>query len=231
MTKEKTEEAPKRKRRTKEEIENSKTSKSKKVEKVVKEFTPEQSVIVMSCLNSELSKKIYSEASKLGVGIVLLSDSVIKDYISKKSPNEEKAIECFLSDTKNRINATEKAQQLLKILSRDVESEQLYGKTVFTEQEVVNKTNLSHSKAKKILYLLNTFGLIEFVRKDFEFVFKPDEKSQLNYLEEGAVLCCQKMNEAILKYRTCLESMKISREEKNELYKIFISNIKETIIK
>ena len=239
-------ETPKRKRRTKEEIQAARaagevpTKRVKKVvekvdnqearvseDKPIKKVPIEQSVILMSCLNPTVAKVVINSAKENGVEVVLLEDSVLKDYVSRKSTCEDKALETFLSDSTNRINATNKVIQLHNLLSKDENDED----RIFTEQEIVNKTNLSHSKTKKILCLLNTFGLIEFAGRNTEFLFKHSPKTQLNYVHGEVMDSCQGLNQNIIKYRTLLDSLSISREEKNELYKAFIEDIKRTVIK
>ena len=111
-------ETPKRKRRTKEEIQAARAAGEvpiKRVKKVVekvdnqearvsedkpiKKVPIEQSVILMSCLNPTVAKVVINSAKENGVEVVLLEDSVLKDYVSRKSTCENKALETFLSDS------------------------------------------------------------------------------------------------------------------------------------
>ena len=100
-----TNETPKRKRRTKEEIEAAKAAGTykprgrKKVEEAPKEATAEQkapeefqakpkklpaeqSVLIMACLQPEVSRKVTDYAKEKGVEVVILEDRVIHDYLS-----------------------------------------------------------------------------------------------------------------------------------------------------
>lgn len=104
----KTEETPKRKRRTKEEIEAAKANgtykpRAKKSipsvettetegqmkEKKEKYQTrpPEQNVLIMACLQPSVAKAATDAAHDMGVEVVILEDKVIKDYLEAKVKN------------------------------------------------------------------------------------------------------------------------------------------------
>ena len=174
MTEQKNE-TPKRKRRTKAEIEAARAAgetpvkrTNKKVEEAPKneEQAPkapeehaakptkqpaERSVLIMACLEPEVSKKAIDAAKEKGVEVVILEDRVIHDYLSVRGKDEEKRdLGEFLNNTSNRLHAEDQCVKLWMILTGG-ESIENSETRIFTETEVVKKTNLSHGKSKQVL--------------------------------------------------------------------------------
>ena len=136
-----TNETPKRKRRTKEEIEAAKAAGTykprtrKKVEEAPKEETAkapeefqakptklptEQSVLIMACFQPEVSKRAIEAAKEKGVEVVILEDRVIHDYLSvrDKDNKEARSLGDFLNDTSNRLHAEDQCVKLWMILTK-----------------------------------------------------------------------------------------------------------------
>jgi len=208
----------KRKRRTKAEIEAAKMEKEKikEVEKssflskkevqpeVKQQLSPEQSVILLSCLNPRVSKDVLDSSKRNGVEVVVLEDRIIFDYLKTKEP-KAKSIGEFLDDTSNRIHAEQQCQKLWNILTVNgaIESSE---DRIFTRVEVVKKTNLTHSNASKILELLRAFGLVEFTKGNYEFKLNFDKKSCHKSIEKEIMSICDVLNNDILRYNSSIAS-------------------------
>lgn len=235
-------ETPKRKRRTKAEIEEAKKNgtykprkKSSKVEEHAeeenaveqkkKDLKPEQSVLIMSCLNPSVSKLAIDAAKKEGLQVVILEDNVIYDYLERSQKSQD--LSEFLSDTSNRLKAEDDARRLFAILTNGGNIEESEG-MVFTKTQIVKKTNLSHSKAESVIELLRAFGLIRLVKgiQEFEFTFSHDMRRKS--IRDEIMGMLKVMNTDVQRYRASIyNDDSLTTEQKHELYKEFQKSFDE----
>lgn len=249
-----TNEAPKRRRRTKEEIEAAKAAGTykpkakKKVEKapseeVVEQKAPEefqakptklpaeQSVMIMACLQPEVTKKAIEAAKEKGVEVVVLEDRVIHDYLSvrDREGKEERSLGDFLNDTSNRLHAEDQCVKLWMILTKGQPIENAEQR-VFTRTEVVKATNLTHSKADQVFQLLRAFGMLRFTKGTHEFVLNFSKKKCLDSIKTEVLAMCKVLNNDILRYKASIEAdTELLKEQKDELYKELQRAVDETI--
>lgn len=249
-----TNETPKRKRRTKEEIEAAKAAGTykprtrKKVEEAPKETTAEQkapeefqakttklpaeqSVLIMACLQPEVSKKAIEAAKEKGVEVVILEDRVIHDYLSvrDREGKEERSLGDFLNDTSNRLHAEDQCVKLWMILTHGQPIENAEQR-VFTRTEVVKATNLTHNKADQVFQLLRAFGMLRFTKGTHEFVLNFSKNKCHDTIKTEVLAMCKAMNNDILRYKASIEAdTELTKEQKDELYKELQRAVDETI--
>lgn len=248
-----TNETPKRKRRTKEEIEAAKaagTYKSKtrkKVEEAPKEeetakapeefqakskkLPAEQSVLLMACLQPEVSKIAIEAAKEKGVEVVILEDRVIHDYLSvrDKDNKEVRSLGDFLNDTSNRLHAEDQCVKLWMILTKGQPIENAEQR-VFTRTEVVKSTNLSHGKADQVFQLLRAFGMLRFTKGTHEFVLNFSKKKCHDTIKTEVLVMCKAMNNDILRYKASIEAdNELTKDQKKEMYEELQRAVDETI--
>lgn len=245
-----TNETPKRKRRTKEEIEAAKAAGTykprgkKKVEKEVAEqkapeefqakptkLPAEQSVLIMACLQPEVSMKAIEAAKEKGVEVVILEDRVIHDYLSvrDREGKEERSLGDFLNDTSNRLHAEDQCVKLWMILTKGQPIENAEQR-VFTRTEVVKATNLTHGKADQVFQLLRAFGMLRFTKGTHEFVLNFSKKKCHDTIKTEVLAMCKAMNNDILRYKASIEAdADLTKEQKDELYKELQRAVDETI--
>lgn len=247
-----TNETPKRKRRTKEEIEAAKAAGTykprtrKKVEEAPKEETSkapeefqakptklpaEQSVLIMACLQPEVSKKAIEAAKEKGVEVVILEDRVIHDYLSvrDREGKEERSLGDFLNDTSNRLHAEDQCVKLWMILTHGQPIENAEQR-VFTRTEVVKATNLTHNKADQVFQLLRAFGMLRFTKGTHEFVLNFSKKKCHDTIKTEVLAMCKALNNDILRYKASIEAdTELTKEQKDEMYKELQRAVDETI--
>ena len=247
-----TNEAPKRKRRTKEEIEAAKAEGTykpktrKKVEEAQKEETvkapeefqakstklpAEQSVLIMACLQPEVSRKVTDFAKEKGVEVVILEDRVIHDYLSvrDREGKEERSLGDFLNNTSNRLHAEDQCVKLWMILTNGQPIENAEQR-VFTRMEVVKATNLSHRKADQIFQLLRAFGMLRFTKGTHEFVLNFNKKKCQDTIKTEVLAMCKELNNDIIRYKTSIEAdTELTKKQKYEMLKELQESVNETI--
>lgn len=249
-----TNETPKRKRRTKEEIEAAKAAGTykprgrKKVEEAPKEaadeqkapeefqakptkLPAEQSVLIMACLQPEVSRKVTDYAKEKGVEVVILEDRVIHDYLSvrDREDKEVRSLGDFLNDTSNRLHAEDQCVKLWMILTKGQPIENAEQR-VFTRTEVVKSTNLSHGKADQVFQLLRAFGMLRFTKGTHEFVLNFSKKKCHDTIKTEVLAMCKALNNDILRYKASIEAdTELTKEQKDEMYKELQRAVDETI--
>jgi hypothetical protein len=201
---------------------------SEKADKGCGENHPEQKILIMACLNPEVSEKIIKTAKEDNMEIVLLDEKVIWDYIEmNKTTTIGDSLNSFLSVAENRLKAKEHAVHLWQILTKGDDFSNAENR-VFKRTDITHNTNLSHRKASDLLQLLFAFGYIEYVNKDFEFKFIFDEVIQRKTLQAGIQAVCNVVSSDLAKYKNIVEqSETMSNEQKQEE----IDSIKEKIRK
>lgn len=251
MTEQLNNEAPKRKRRTKAEMEAARaageapakrvkkdTGESKKGDEqapkapethaVKPKLKPEQSVLIMACLEPQVAQKAMAAAKERGVEVVILEDKVIHDYLDMKTKKPESLGE-FLSNTSNRLQAEQNRTKLWMIITGGAPVEQASTR-IITETEVVKKTTLSHGQAKAMFNLLRAFGLLRFTKGTHEFVLNFDKNDCHNTIETEVLSMAEVMNNDILRFKNSIESdTSLSEEQKKQKYDEFKNSVCESL--
>lgn len=193
-------------------------------------LSPEKSVLIMACLEPEVSGKAIEAAKEKGMEVVILEDKVITDYLdSKKEETNRESLGKFLSDTSNRLKTERNLAALYAILTQGAKIEDA-DKYVFTRTMITKRTNLSHRQASDLLMSLKVFGMLEFTRGDYEFklIFSP--QAQRETIKTEILSLCKAMNGDILRYKKAIEAdPSLSEEQKKENYEKFKSAVNETI--
>lgn len=251
MTEQLNNEAPKRKRRTKAEMEAARAAgeaPAKRVKKdtgeakkgdeqapkapethaVKSKLKPEQSVLIMACLEPQVAQKAMAAAKERGVEVVILEDKVIHDYLDMKTKKPESLGE-FLSNTSNRLQAEQNRTKLWMIVTGGAPVEQASTR-IITETEVVKKTTLSHGQAKAMFNLLRAFGLLRFTKGTHEFVLNFDKNDCHNTIETEVLSMAEVMNNDILRFKNSIESdTSLSEEQKKQKYDEFKNSVCESL--
>lgn len=183
----------------------------------------EQSVLIMACLNDEVSRIAKEAAEKRGVEVVLLENKVIKDYIDAK--NNSRNLDEFLKNTSNILRAKQNRDKLWKILTGGISPESSK-EVIFTETDVVKKTTMSHSQAKALFNLLRVFGLLRFVEGGHKFVLNFSKEDCLNSIRKDSMDVVESMNDNILRFKNNLYSDdELSDDDKEKKYNEFKNKI------
>lgn len=251
MTEQLNNEAPKRKRRTKAEMEAARATGEAPAKRVKKDtgeakkgdeqapkapethavkpkLKPEQSVLIMACLEPQVAQKAMAAAKERGVEVVILEDKVIHDYLDMKTKKPESLGE-FLSNTSNRLQAEQNRTKLWMIITGGAPVEQASTR-IITETEVVKKTTLSHGQAKAMFNLLRAFGLLRFTKGTHEFVLNFDKNDCHNTIETEVLSMAEVMNNDILRFKNSIESdTSLSEEQKKQKYDEFKNSVCESL--
>lgn len=251
MTEQLNNEAPKRKRRTKAEMEAARAAGEAPVKRVKKDtgeakkgdeqapkapethavkpkLKPEQSVLIMACLEPQVAQKAIDAAKERGVEVVILEDKVIHDYLDMKTKKPESLGE-FLSNTSNRLQAEQNRTKLWMIVTGGAPVEQASTR-IITETEVVKKTTLSYGQAKAMFNLLRAFGLLRFTKGTHEFVLNFDKNDCHNTIEMEVLSMAEVMNNDILRFKNSIESdTSLSEEQKKQKYDEFKNSVCESL--
>lgn len=251
MTEQLNNEAPKRKRRTKAEMEAARAAGEAPAKRVKKDtgeakkgdeqapkapethavkpkLKPEQSVLIMACLEPQVAQKAMAAAKERGVEVVILEDKVIHDYLDIKTKKPESLGE-FLSNTSNRLQAEQNRTKLWMIITGGAPVEQASTR-IITETEVVKKTTLSHNQAKAMFNLLRAFGLLRFTKGTHEFVLNFDKNDCHNTIETEVLSMAEVMNNDILRFKNSIESdTSLSEEQKKQKYDEFKNSVCESL--
>lgn len=190
---------------------------------------PEQSVLIMACLEPQVAQKAMAAAKERGVEVVILEDKVIHDYLDMKTKKPESLGE-FLSNTSNRLQAEQNRTKLWMIVTGGAPVEQASTR-IITEMEVVKKTTLSHGQAKAMFNLLRAFGLLRFTKGTHEFVLNFDKNDCHNTIEtEVLYMAREVMNNDILRFKNSIESdTSLSEEQKKQKYDEFKNSVCESL--
>lgn len=251
MTEQLNNEAPKRKRRTKAEMEAARAAGEAPAKRVKKDtgeakkgdeqapkapethavkpkLKPEQSVLIMACLEPQVAQKAMAAAKERGVEVVILEDKVIHDYLDMKTKKPESLGE-FLSNTSNRLQAEQNRTKLWMIVTGGAPVEQASTR-IITETEVVKETTLSHNQAKAMFNLLRAFGLLRFTKGTHEFVLNFDKNDCHNTIETEVLSMAEVMNNDILRFKNSIESdTSLSEEQKKQKYDEFKNSVCESL--
>lgn len=192
-----------------------------KAEKKVKPVPEEQTVLIMSCLNPSLVSVITEEAKKQGVEIVILEDRVIQEYLQakkEKSNGNKNSMSDFINNASNRVHAEEQCVKLYTILTGGKLGIEKSEGMIFTETEVVKKTNLSHSNAKKVFELLKAFGMLEYTRGNYEFKLHFSKSKMHQAILQEIFSVCGIVGNDVIRYESSInDDENLSKEEKGQL--------------
>jgi hypothetical protein len=192
--------------------------------KEIDKTDPRNSVMIIGCLN----KSVYAECVKIAkdnsMNVVTLEDKVIDDYVNSKSSNN---IQEFLNNKTNRNKARKQALKLFKILSGDCVYED--DDFRFKRTDVTKLTGMSHSEAKRLLDVLNTFGYVEFLDKNVEFRFNFDNKEIMSSIEDDVFNRSFDFYVYIQKYNSVVNDLDVSDDEKTELKNKFKNFVLEKL--
>lgn len=251
MTEQLNNEAPKRKRRTKAEMEAARAAGEAPAKRVKKDtgeakkgdeqapkapethavkpkLKPEQSVLIMACLEPQVAQKAMAAAKERGVEVVILEDKVIHDYLDMKTKKPDSLGE-FLSNTSNRLQAEQNRTKLWMIITGGAPVEQASTR-IITETEVVKKTTLSHGQAKAMFNLLRAFGLLRFTKGTHEFVLNFEKNDCHNTIETEVLSMAEVMNNDIMRFKNSIESdTALSEEQRKQRYEEFKSRVCESL--
>lgn len=251
MTEQLNNEASKRKRRTKAEMEAARAAGEAPAKRVKKDtgeakkgdeqapkapethavkpkLKTEQSVLIMACLEPQVAQKAMAAAKERGVEVVILEDKVIHDYLDMKTKKPESLGE-FLSNTSNRLQAEQNRTKLWMIITGGAPVEQASTR-IITETEFVKKTTLSHNQAKAMFNLLRAFGLLRFTKGTHEFVLNFDKNDCHNTIETEVLSMAEVMNNDILRFKNSIESdTSLSEEQKKQKYDEFKNSVCESL--
>lgn len=196
-----------------------------------KALPAEQSVLIMACLQPDVSNKAIEAAKENGVEVVILEDRVIHDYLSvrDKQGKQERSLADFLNDTSNRLHAEDQCLKLWEILTKGEPIENA-NKKVFTRTQVVRETNLSHSKADQVFQLLRAFGMLEFTKGTYEFVLNFSKKKRQSTINTEILAMCKVISNDILRYKAALDADEdLNENDRKSLYQLLQKSVGEAI--
>lgn len=176
----------------------------------------EQTTVILGCVNEELIEKIKHLVEEKNNGkVVLTHPASVYDYLeqngvettrSKKNGTERLAE--FLCNPKNRSQAEQQALMLWNILTNNAPLEDAQ-KRVLNKQLIGKMTTLKdYSDINHLLEFLSAFGYVEFTKEnatyEFRMVFGKETRRASSKVD--IIECCEKLNNAISKYKAVLKS-------------------------
>lgn len=207
-----------------------KASKPKSVTKAKKELTPEQSVVILACMNEDFLAKLNKLAEKEGVKIVLTNEQVIKDYVENKlsgEVDESARMSAFLKDERNRKIAFVHANELFAILTKRQGKIHEADNHVFQKKDLVRMTTLSWNKAEEMLNTLQVFGYVERMNgKEFKFHFDP--KAIRSKIMSDVSFSVESLNLDIQRYKGAVENS--NEDDKEKMLADFKAEVQKHIV-
>lgn len=192
-----------------------KVDKKTAAKKEPKKLTPEESVVILACMNKEFFEKLNKLAEKEGVSLVLTNEQVIVDYVAQKNSDkidETARMTAFLRDERNRKVAFAHASEMFRILTRGKVSKDAASTITFSKKELVHATTLSWNKAEEMLNTLEAFGFVVRIDKDaFKFHFDYKDIRQQIYSE--VILSVESVNHDIQRFKGALENSNDLQED------------------
>lgn len=195
-----------------------------------KQLTPEQSVVILACMNEDFLSKLQALADKEGVKIVLTNEQVIRDYVGNKlsgEVDEAARMSAFLRDERNRKVAFVHANELFAILTKRREKITDADNFVFCKKDLVHSTTLSWNKAEEMLNTLQVFGFVNRINSnDFKFQF--DSKCICEKIRGDVTLSVESLNLDIQRYKGAIE--RSNEEDKDKMFADFKAEIQKNIV-
>ena len=171
----------------------------------------EQKVVILGCMNPEITEKIAQIVKESGedVQLVMLEDKVVLDYIesqggetSRSRMTDEERLKTFLGNKKNRDEAESHAMVLFGILSdnKSIADNDAVNR-VYSKQWITKKTNMNYQQATELLDLLYAFGFIEYTNQKYEFKFVFGRKVRCASAKADVIQRVDELNAAAIRYR------------------------------
>lgn len=198
--------------------------------KAKKELTPEESVVILACINDDFLSKLNKLAEKEGVKLVLTNEQVIHDYVDSKSEIDETArMTAFLKDERNRKLAEEHAREIWRIVTGGKRIE-LSADSAIDLKTIVKSTTLSWKKADEMMNTLEVFGFVERIGKNiFRFTFKTDDICE--HIKRQTAISVESLNLDIQRFKGVIESSSdIKNEDKEKYLNDFKSEVQKNIV-
>lgn len=207
-----------------------KASKPKSASKAKKELTPEQSVVILACMNEDFLAKLNKLAEKEGVKIVLTNEQVIKDYVWNKMSDgvdESARMSAFLKDERNRKLAFERANEIFTILTKRQVKIEFADNHVFQKKDLVRMTKLSWDNAEEMLNTLQVFGYVDRMNsKEFKFHF--NSKAICAKVLKDVSFSIEGLNFDIQRYKGAVENS--DEDDKEKLLADFKAEVQKHIV-
>lgn len=176
----------------------------------------EQTTVIVGCVNDELIEKIKHLVEEENNGkVVLTHPASVYDYLeqngvetTRSKKNGIERLTEFLYSPKNRKWAEEQALTLWNILTNNAPLEDAQNR-VLSKQMISNMTTLKDYKdINQLLEFLSAFGYVEFTKEnatyEFRMVFGKETRKASSKVD--VIECCEKLNNAISKYKAVLKS-------------------------
>lgn len=210
-----------------------KVAKNTTAKKEPKKLTPEESVVILACMNKEFLEKLNKLAEKEGVSLVLTNEQVIMDYVAQKNSDkidETARMTAFLRDERNRKVAFAHASEMFRILTRGKVSKDKASDITFSKKELVHVTTLSWNKAEEMLNTLEAFGFVVRIDKTaFKFHFDYKDIRQQIYSE--VILSVESVNHDIQRFKGALEnSNDLQEDEKTKAMSEIQAEVAKNIV-
>ena len=197
--------------------------------KAKKELTPEESVVILACMNDDFLSKLNKLAEKEGVKLVLTNDQVIHDYVDSKSEIDETArMTAFLKDERNRKLAEEHAKEIWRIATGGKPIE-LSADSAIDLKTIVKSTTLSWKKAEEMMNTLEVFGFVERIigKNIFRFTFKTDDICE--HIKRQTAISVESLNLDIQRFKGVVESSS-DIKNKEKYLNDFKSEVQKNIV-
>lgn len=176
----------------------------------------EQTTVIVGCVNDELIEKIKHLVEEENNGkVVLTHPASVYDYLeqngvetTRSKKNGIERLTEFLYSPKNRKWAEEQALTLWNILTNNAPLEDAQNR-VLSKQMISNMTTLKDYKdINQLLEFLSAFGYVEFTKENatYEFRMLFGKETRKASSKVDIIECCEKLNNAISKYKAVLKS-------------------------
>lgn len=176
----------------------------------------EQTTVIVGCVNDELIEKIKHLVEEENNGkVVLTHPASVYDYLeqngvetTRSKKNGTERLTEFLCNPKNRSQAEQQALMLWNILTNNAPLEDAQ-KRVMNKQLIGKMTTLKdYSDINHLLEFLSAFGYVEFTKEnatyEFRMVFGKETRKASSKVD--IIECCEKLNNAISKYKAVMKS-------------------------
>jgi hypothetical protein len=176
----------------------------------------EQTTVIVGCVNDELIEKIKHLVEEENNGkVVLTHPASVYDYLeqngvetTRSKKNGTERLTEFLCNPKNRSQAEQQALMLWNILTNNAPLEDAQ-KRVLNKQLIGKMTTLKdYSDINHLLEFLSAFGYVEFTKENatYEFRMLFGKETRKASSKVDIIECCEKLNNAISKYKAVLKT-------------------------
>lgn len=176
----------------------------------------EQTTVIVGCVNDELIEKIKHLVEEENNGnVVLTHPASVYDYLeqngvetTRSKKNGTERLTEFLYNPKNRKQAEEQALTLWNILTNNAPLENAQNR-VLSKQMISKMTTLKdYSDINQLLEFLGAFGYVEFTKENatYEFRMLFGKETRKASSKVDIIECCEKLNNAISKYKAVMKS-------------------------